>query len=92
MNLRKATKADQPTIWRILQQAIEQRRLDGSQQWQQGYPNELTVADDIAQGYAYVLEDNAQTVAYAAIIFGIEPAYNDIQGKWLTRHAPIQID
>ena len=23
-------------------------------------------------------------VAYAAIIFGIEPAYNDIKGKWLT--------
>lgn len=84
MFLRKATYADAPFIWQILQQAIEQRKHDGSEQWQNGYPNEQTVHDDIASGYAYVLIDNDAFIAYAAIIFGIEPAYNHIQGKWLT--------
>jgi len=84
MTLRKATLSEQPVIWDILQQAIQQRKDDGSDQWQNGYPNEQTVHDDITNGYAYVLVDNNLIIAYAAIIFGIEPAYNDIKGSWLT--------
>lgn len=84
MILRKAEIIDFPVIWRILQQAIEQRRLDGSKQWQDGYPNEATILDDIENGYGFVLVDNQQIIAYAAIIFDIEPAYEAIEGKWLT--------
>jgi GNAT superfamily N-acetyltransferase len=84
MILRKAIFSELPTIWSILQQAIEQRKQDGSNQWQNGYPNEQTVRDDITNGYAYILIENNDIVAYAAIIIGIEPAYNDIEGKWLT--------
>jgi len=84
MILRKANFSEASVIWTILQEAIEQRKHDGSDQWQNGYPNEHTVHDDITKGYAYVLIDNEVIVAYAAIIFGIEPAYNDIKGKWLT--------
>jgi len=84
MILRKANFSEAPFIWSILQEAIEQRKQAGSEQWQNGYPNEQTVDDNIANGYAYVLIDNEVIVAYAAIIFGVEPAYNDIKGKWLT--------
>lgn len=84
MRLRKADNSDISIIWKILQQAIEQRRQDGSEQWQHGYPNEQTVYDDITNGYGYVLIDDRAIIAYAAIIFGIEPAYNDITGQWLT--------
>ena len=77
MNLRKATLLEKPIIWDILQQAIQQRKQDGSDQWQQGYPNEETVHDDITNGYAYVLLENNVIVAYAAIIFDIEPAYTN---------------
>jgi len=84
MILRKATFLESSVIWEILQQAIERRKQDGSEQWQNGYPNEQTVHKDISNGYAYVLVENDEIVAYAAIIFGIEPAYNDINGRWLT--------
>ena len=84
MILRKAHLSEIAPIWEILQQAIEQRRQDGSEQWQNGYPNELTVYDDIANGYGYVLIENDVIIAYAAIIFGVEPAYNEIRGQWLT--------
>ncbi|MFP5041514.1 GNAT family N-acetyltransferase [Parasediminibacterium sp. JCM 36343] len=84
MILRKATFSELHVIWDILQEAIEQRKQDGSEQWQNGYPNEQTVHNDISKGYAFVLIDNNVVIAYAAIIFGIEPAYNDIKGKWLT--------
>jgi len=84
MILRKATFSELPVIWRILQEAIEQRRQDGSDQWQNGYPNEQTVHDDITNGYGYVLVENDVILAYAAIMVGVEPAYNDIRGSWLT--------
>jgi ribosomal protein S18 acetylase RimI-like enzyme len=86
MILRKATFLEVPVIWNILQQAIEQRKQDGSEQWQSGYPNEQTIHDDISNGYAYVVIDNHVVIAYVAIVFGVEPAYNDINGKWLTNN------
>ncbi|MBS7233469.1 GNAT family N-acetyltransferase [Flavobacterium psychroterrae] len=82
--LRKADIAEIPLIWNILQDAIEQRRQDGSTQWQDGYPNELTIQNDIKNGCAYVLTENNSILCYAAIIFDKEPAYESIQGKWLT--------
>lgn len=84
MNLRKATLLEVPAIWEILQQAIARRKQDGSDQWQDGYPNEQSIHNDLANGSAYVLTDQDQIIAYAAIIFDIEPAYTDIQGTWLT--------
>jgi L-amino acid N-acyltransferase YncA len=82
--LRKATFAELPEIWEILQQAIEQRKQDGSQQWQNGYPNEQTIENDIQNGYGHVLLENNVVAAYVAIIFDIEPAYEQIVGKWLS--------
>src|SRR5688572_16875547 len=84
MKLRKAGISDIIPIWEILQQAIEQRRQEGSQQWQNGYPNQQTVEDDITNGYGYVIAENSIIIAYAAIIFDIEPAYKEINGQWLT--------
>ena len=84
MVLRKAHLSEVPVIWEIIQQAIVQRKNDGSDQWQNGYPNEQTIIDDIEKGYGYVLIDKDEVIAYAAIIFDGEPAYNQITGKWLT--------
>lgn len=84
MLLRKATFSEIPTIWEILQQAIVQRKQDGSKQWQNGYPNERTIENDIMNGNAFVLIDYNFIIAYAAIIFGEEPAYKELEGKWLS--------
>jgi GNAT superfamily N-acetyltransferase len=84
MILRKGNTSEANVIWNILQEAIEQRKLEGSRQWQDGYPNEQTVDDDIAKGYAYVLVDENLVLAYVALIFDGEPAYEVIEGKWLT--------
>jgi GNAT superfamily N-acetyltransferase len=84
MTLRKATLSELPVIWEILQQAIAQRKQEGSMQWQNGYPNPQVIQEDIAQGYGYVLVEDEMIIAYSAIIFGVESAYNDIIGQWLT--------
>ena len=87
MELRKAERTELPAIWEIIQHAIEQRRLDGSRQWQDGYPKPGTLEDDLEQGYAYVLEENGELLLYAAVIFEPEPAYEGIEGRWLTNGA-----
>ena len=84
MTLRKAELVELPFIWNILLQAIEQRKQDGSEQWQNGYPNEETIYDDIIHGYAYVLVEQNIIIAYAALLFDEEIAYNDIIGNWLS--------
>ena len=84
MILRKATFSELPVIWSMLQQAIEQRKRDGSKQWQNGYPNEQTVYNDFTNGNAYVLLDNDVIIGCSSVIFGIEPNYIEIQGRWLS--------
>lgn len=84
MNLRQATIDEVPKIWEILQQAIERRRLDGSQQWQNGYPNVQSIHQDLDLGHAYVLTESDEILAYAAIIFDKEPAY-EVLDTWLTK-------
>ena len=84
MTLRKATQAELKTIWEIIQYAIDQRRAEGSDQWQNGYPNQTTIQEDLDAGYAYVLDEDGVILVYAAIIFGKEDAYENIDGKWLT--------
>ncbi len=84
MLFRKATPADIERIWQIILQAKEQMRLRNSLQWQDGYPAVENIRHDINQAYGYVLCFNNHIIAYAAVTFDGEPAYNTIQGKWLT--------
>ncbi len=84
MELRKATMEDASIIWEILKDAIERRRLDGSDQWQDGYPNPASIQNDIEKNWAYVLVQDNEVVAYGALIPNYEPAYEEIEGEWLT--------
>jgi len=84
IKLRKAEHADRDIIWNILQQAIERRRIDGSTQWQQGYPNINTVESDIEKGFGYVMTVDGEIAVYVALILNDEPAYSTIEGAWLS--------
>lgn len=83
-SFRKATSQDAPEIWKILEQAILRRKNDGSNQWQDGYPNPDVVKKDIELGYGYVLTLGDRIIAYSAVLVNDEPAYTEIEGKWLT--------
>ena len=81
---RPAITAEIPTIWAILQQAIQRRKVDGSKQWQDGYPNPEVVLQDIEKGVGFVLTLEDRIIAYSAVLINDEPAYADIEGQWLT--------
>ena len=81
---RKATPADAGAIWTILQNAIERRKADGSAQWQDGYPNPTVIDQDIEKEQGFVLLNGRDVVGYTAILINDEPAYENIEGKWLS--------
>ena len=83
-HFRKAEKAETSEIWIILQQAIIRRKNDGSNQWQDGYPNSEVVKNDIENDYGYVLTEGKNVIGYCAILINDEPEYQKIEGKWLT--------
>ena len=84
ITLRKAVASEAPIIWEILAAAIERRKADGSNQWQDGYPNEVVVADDLSKQYGYVLVEGNTIIGYCALILNDEPAYKTIEGQWLS--------
>ena len=67
IKFRKAINADLPQIWIIIQQAIQRRKEEGSNQWQDGYPNEEVIKNDLHNNYGYVLTSNKNIVGEIVI-------------------------
>ena len=88
---RKATEADVTAAGAILRQAVERMLAEGKQQWDHSYPNETHIRADIDRGIAYVLELEGEVVAYGAVVFDGEPAYDIIDGQWLTDGAYVVV-
>ena len=81
---RPAKSSEASEIWQILKDAIQRRKEDGSNQWQDGYPNMHVVKNDIERKIGFVLTQNDNVIGYTAVIINDEPDYINIQGKWLT--------
>lgn len=85
MNFRKSTTKDVLEIMDLINQAKAYFKLNNIDQWQDGYPNEEVILNDIKNGYSYVLEENQKIIASAAISLEADETYNEIfQGKWLS--------
>lgn len=97
--LRKATQQDKDRIWVILQQAVAQMLREGKHQWDETYPRPENIQADLDAGVAYVLcqgkdltvdtfnseiEDPANIIAYAAVVYDGEPAYSQPQLEWIS--------
>ena len=81
---RRAELTELEQIWEILQQAIQRRKQNGSNQWQDGYPNPEVIHNDVEKGSGFVLVGNEKVIGYTALLISDEPAYDSIEGKWLT--------
>ena len=82
---RKAVAADICDIMTIIDEARAQMILEGKHQWDESYPTSAHIEADIRNDNAYVLLCDGRIVACGAVVYTGEPAYADIQGKWLTQ-------
>lgn len=82
---RKMLAEDINQVMEVIEQGRAYLKSSGVDQWQNGYPNEEIIKEDIADGIGYVLEYDGKVVGTVAASFGGEPWYNNIyDGKWIT--------
>ena len=75
---------DVPAIMTLVEAAVRRLAAMGADHWQDGYPNRGRIAQDVAEGVGYVIEEEDRVEAYGAVIFTGEEAYRAIDGRWLT--------
>ena len=86
MIFRKATTDDIDQIKAMVRAASGRLGASGIDQWQRGYPNRSSIEQDVASGVGMVLCEGATIIAYGAVIFTGEPAYEGLTGGvWLTQ-------
>lgn len=81
---RSVRPSDFDTVFRILREAAQTMVAKGRQQWDENYPAKTDLQADFDSGVGYVIEEDAEIVAYAAISFRGEPAYDALEGSWLS--------
>ena len=83
MLIRKAIPADAVAIMHIFLQAQARLRLQGVNQWQNGYPNMQIVDSDIATGKCLVCVENGRICSVFVLAFEPEDTYERIYcGQW----------
>lgn len=84
--IRKATYEDLPELMEVFGKAREIMRASGNMhQWNDTYPSEDIIREDIAHGFCHVLCDNCgRIMATMAFIPGPDPTYSVIyDGDWV---------
>lgn len=85
MEIRQAKSQDHKAIMRLINQAKAYFKAASIDQWQDGYPNEEGIRNDISLGHSYVLIDHDQVIGTFYFAIENEPDYALIRnGHWLT--------
>lgn len=82
MTIRKTQVAEIPQVMAIIRAAQASLKQMGLTQWQDGYPDAACIAQDIKNGWSYVLCENGAVLATAAISFDGDANYSEIEGAW----------
>lgn len=84
MRFRKAKLTDTPAVMGIINDAVARMLQLGRKQWNENYPALTHILADITAGNGYVLESEGRVIAYGAVVFTGEPAYEELDGCWLS--------
>lgn len=85
MEFRKSKKSDIKEIINIIEEAQNYFKENNIDQWQDGYPNEESIINDIENGQSYVLLKDNKVIATAYLSFNGETDYKIIyDGNWIS--------
>ena len=83
--IRKTTEADLQPLMEIFSEARKTIAALGIDQWQNGYPNEAVLREDMARSQSYLAESDGRVIATFAMLTDGEPTYDEIfDGAWRT--------
>jgi RimJ/RimL family protein N-acetyltransferase len=84
MKLVAAKPEDLGTAMDMINAAKRYLRDCGVDQWQNGYPDEACIRNDIEGGKGFFVEEDGKKLGYLCIDFDGEPAYDTLKGEWGT--------
>lgn len=83
MKIRCTELKDVNQVIELIDAAKEYFKTSAINQWQNGYPNEDSILEDINNKISYVVEDFGKILGTAVISFDVDPNYNVIEGQWI---------
>lgn len=88
--IRKSVINDIPAMQMIFAEAKRKMRASGNmEQWTGGYPSDDILANDIARGFSYIVEQNGQIIATFVLAICEDPTYKKIyNGEWIDDNKP----
>ena len=84
LTFRKAVPDDLPGMLALVGQARAFIATQNIDQWQDGYPSEDVLAEDIQLGRIYVFDDDGAIASITVLTEEPEPVYDTLQGEWLS--------
>ncbi len=85
LTIRKSKEEDIPNLVQIYNHAIYFLKSQNVDQWQDGAPNATTAKNDIDEGISYVVSQEDEIIATAALVVGEDETYFEMdEGEWLT--------
>ncbi len=85
LTIRKTTARDIAALLSLFAEARATIAALGIDQWQNGYPNEAVIREDLLHHRGYLVERDGELLATFALIEDGEPSYDRIEnGAWLT--------
>lgn len=82
ITIRKAEEKDIPAILDIIQQAKQYMKTNAIPQWQNGYPEEIDIQEDLKMAGGFVAVEEKTVVGYSFIKVMHDPNYDVIEGSW----------
>ena len=84
MKIKLSKNVDIPKIMEIINDAKEYLASLHIDQWQNGYPNQAQIENDIKNNESYiVINDKDQIIATSMFTINPEPTYKIIEGNWI---------
>lgn len=84
MKIRLANKKDLPAIMKAIKHGRRiQKQNNNHNQWNDDYPNEAVILNDIKNQQSYVVESDQHIVGTFCLMNQPEPTYAKIDGSWL---------
>ena len=81
-SIRKTESGDVSAVMHLIELARTTMSILGIDQWQNGYPAESDIQNDIENGESYVLIDEEEIIGSFVITELPDPSYGEIEGEW----------
>ncbi len=84
MELRNIELSEVDRAMSIIDDAKKHLKEQGIDQWQKGYPDYECIKNDSISQKGFFIVDNKEVLGYLCIDFDGEPAYDNLNGKWIS--------